>query len=114
MLQNLMLTYCRRLDVDVITTLYVNFLAETTLGIQVKSQMEPELPFLQAFENCCQIDAKRIFQPWRYNDTVNKIINNGAFRSYARSKEMIWKFMHKVNDGFYGFVELFTSLINRF
>ena len=72
------------------------FPAETTLGIKMNSQSEPDLPFLRAFENCCRIDAKRICQPWLYNDTINKIFNRQAFLSYARSKEFIWKFMNKV------------------
>ncbi|KAJ8732340.1 hypothetical protein PYW08_015070 [Mythimna loreyi] len=69
---------------------------ETTLGIKLNTQLEPELPFLQNFENCCRIDAKRIRQPWFYNDTVNRIFNKKAFESYARSKEYIWKYMNEV------------------
>ncbi|KAH9645406.1 hypothetical protein HF086_000024 [Spodoptera exigua] len=71
-------------------------LSETTLGIDMRSQLEPELPFLQAFENCCRIDAKRIFQPWLYNDTINKIFCRSAYDSYDRSKKFIWKFMDKI------------------
>ncbi|KAJ8732433.1 hypothetical protein PYW07_015032 [Mythimna separata] len=79
-----------------LTTYSMDSVCETTLGTQLNTQLEPELPFLRNFENCCRIDAKRIFEPWFYNNTVNKILNNKAFNSYARSKEYIWKYMDKI------------------
>nr|ULR85540.1 cytochrome P450 [Spodoptera frugiperda] len=79
-----------------ISTYTMDSVCETTLGINMNTQLDPELPFLQAFENCCRIDAKRICQPWLYNDTINKIFCRSAFDSYDRSKKYIWKFMDKI------------------
>ncbi|KAJ8732337.1 hypothetical protein PYW08_015067 [Mythimna loreyi] len=85
-----------------ITTYNMDSVCETTLGIQLNTQLKPELPFLQNFENCCRIDAKRICQPWFHNDTVNKIFNKKIAESHTRSKEYIWNFMNKIIQSKWG------------
>lgn len=69
---------------------------ETTLGIQMDAQMKSDLPFLHAFENCCRIDAKRICQPWLYNDKVYKLFAADSLKLHTSSKDLIWDFMNKV------------------
>ncbi|KAJ8732430.1 hypothetical protein PYW07_015029 [Mythimna separata] len=79
-----------------ITTYNMDSVCETTLGIQLNTQLEPELPFLRNFENCCRIDSKRICEPWFQNDTVHKIFNRKTADLHTRSKEYIWNFMNKI------------------
>ncbi|KAJ8732335.1 hypothetical protein PYW08_015065 [Mythimna loreyi] len=69
---------------------------ETTLGIKMNVQMKPEQPFLKAFENCCRLDAKRICQPWLYNDKIYKFLCTANYDLHSHSKELIWSFMNKI------------------
>ncbi|PZC83859.1 hypothetical protein B5X24_HaOG200059 [Helicoverpa armigera] len=79
-----------------LTTYSMDSVCETTLGIKMNSQLQPDQPFLHAFETCCRIDAKRICQPWLYNETVYRFFCANASQMYAHGKDLIMNFMNKI------------------
>ncbi|KAJ8732434.1 hypothetical protein PYW07_015033 [Mythimna separata] len=79
-----------------LTAYTMDSVCETTLGIKMNVQQKPEQPFLKAFENCCRLDAKRICQPWLYNDKIYKFFCPANFELHSHSKEIIWSFMDKI------------------
>uniref|UniRef100_A0A2A4JGQ9 Cytochrome P450 n=1 Tax=Heliothis virescens TaxID=7102 RepID=A0A2A4JGQ9_HELVI len=79
-----------------LTAYTMDSVCETALGIKMNSQLQPDQPFLHAFENCCRLDAKRICQPWLYNDKVYRFFCTNDSELHAYSKELIWNFMNKI------------------
>uniref|UniRef100_A0A2A4JHV7 Cytochrome P450 n=1 Tax=Heliothis virescens TaxID=7102 RepID=A0A2A4JHV7_HELVI len=79
-----------------LTTYTMDSISETALGIKMNSQLQPDQPFLHAFENYCRLDAKRICQPWIYNDMVYRFFCTNDFKLQVHSKELIWSFMSKI------------------
>ncbi|CAD0198535.1 unnamed protein product, partial [Chrysodeixis includens] len=78
------------------TTYTMDSVCQTTLGIHTNSQLQPEQPFLQAFEDCTRIDAKRVCQPWLYNDTVYQHFCNKEYQLQTHSINVMWSFMDQV------------------
>ncbi|KAI5631500.1 cytochrome p450 domain-containing protein [Phthorimaea operculella] len=56
-----------------LTTYTMDAVCETTLGIKLHAQENPNQPFLKAFEDYCDLAISRTFQPWLYPDFIYKM-----------------------------------------
>lgn len=70
-------------------------ISESTLGVEVKTQLQPSHPFLKAFEEVLKIDAARICQPWLHNDTLFKM--TPIYKVHTEHRTTLYGFINRVN-----------------
>ncbi|KAG6458738.1 hypothetical protein O3G_MSEX011035 [Manduca sexta] len=76
------------------TTYTMDAVCETSLGVQVKSQHNPDQPFLKAFEECCDLGSARMVQPWLHSMTVYRHLPQ--YKRYMKNKYFICDFIKKI------------------
>ncbi|KAJ2952059.1 hypothetical protein O0L34_g4322 [Tuta absoluta] len=77
-----------------LTTYTMDAVCETTLGVQLHAQENPNQPFLKAFEDYCHLVISRTLQPWLYPDFIYKL--HPESKAYTAVRDCLNGFIKEV------------------
>lgn len=76
-------------------TIYLDFFSETSLNVDLNSQLNPDHPFLKAFDIAIELVAQRLCSPWLYLDSVYKLLP--YHNKFLTNRKVMYDFIDKVS-----------------
>ncbi|CAH2074976.1 unnamed protein product, partial [Iphiclides podalirius] len=76
------------------TTFTMDSVCETALGVKVNAQTQPDTPFLNAFDEYCELIAARMCQPWLRIEALYKLLPDSV--KLEKNKKYICDYVDKV------------------
>ncbi|XP_073951347.1 cytochrome P450 4d2-like [Choristoneura fumiferana] len=77
-----------------LTTYTFDSVCETTLGVQMNAQSQPNHPFLEAFDEIAELMSRRMVRPWLHPDWLYRILPH--YQRAERCRRLIYDFVDNV------------------